>query len=290
MDLPTHQHISRRDIRDILVLTTIPIILAIIYYHTPHSFQTLLALDHTGPQPHAFWTNALVHRHEPGDKHLTGNLIAYALLTYPSWLLYRIRNTRRQFWAAFTTFLLVTPIAGSLTSYITFHELLGFTITNDRGFSGVIGAITSFLLMTIIYTVADTQEDRAATISIWLYTGYLVIGLGILTNRFIVTALGFMLLVAAGIALATKYNDVPDVLFTWGDDHFVLAVVLIAAALTSTIGFAASLPADITSDDSIKNIFAHAAGLLIGMLVALMLRYRTQQSFTTASGEGVVRD
>ena len=66
--------------------------------------------------------------------------------------------------------------------------------------------------------------------------------------------------------------------------------MLIVAAITSTIGFAASLPADITTDDSIKNIFTHAAGLLFGMVVALGLRYRAQQSFTTVSGEKVIRD
>lgn len=49
--------------------------------------------------------------------------------------------------------------------------------------------------------------------------------------------------------------------------------MLVVAILVSVLGFAASLPSDITSGGELTNIVAHGAGILFGMAVAGSLRY-----------------
>lgn len=284
MGVNHRQQITARRVSEAAILLLTPAVLAIIYYLTPLSFQQQLVLDHTAPQIHAFWTNALVHEHRPRDSHLLGNLIGYTLLVFPCWLLYLYRGQNRRFWIGLALILAVGPLIASLSSYLAFHEILGLQIRNDRGFSGVVGAIDGFLIMTILGTFAQQQEEPVAMLSTGLYFGYLITGLGAVTLR--VPFLGFGLLIVAITYAATRtaYVARPEELAAWGENHRSLSTVLVIAALVSALVFATALPTNIVTDSNgLKNIVAHGAGIIFGMAVAASLRNSTRTEMTDES-------
>jgi len=258
---------------EVITLLSIPLILAVIYYLTPISFQHHLVLDHTNPVPHTFWTNSLIHEHKPSDSHLIGNIVGYTILVLPCWALYIHRNQRRRFWIGFLILLTLGPFAASISSYLAFQEVLSLQIQSDRGFSGVVGAVDGFLVMTILQTFAQEQEEKVAMQSMGLYFAYLFIGLGALSSRYIILGIGLIALIAVFAGTQTKYMSHPEQLSEWGYNNRRLSLLLIIAALVSTFAFAAALPAEITSSSGgLKNIVAHGAGILFGMAVEVVLR------------------
>lgn len=278
MEMPEPPQITARDILKTLVLLTIPAVLAVIYYGTSLSFQQFLALDHTNPRLLNFWTNALVHDHRLGDGHLIGNIVGYLLLVFPCWILQIYRGMERRFWTGLTIILVIGPVIISASSYLAFYEIMGLEFQNDRGFSGVVSALAGFLLMSVLDTFAQKQEEPVAILSMGLYFGYLLLGLGIMTGR--ISAIGLGVLIIAGTYAGTRTRYVAPVieLSEWGHDNRRLSLVLIIAVFVSVFGFGASLPSDIISGSGVTNIVAHGAGLLFGMAVAATMRYQYQRA------------
>lgn len=266
-----------------MILLAIPGVLAAIYYLSPQSFQQSLVLDHTKPRIHNFWTNALAHEHRPEDGHLIGNSVGYLLLVFPCWILYRYRDQERKFWTGLAIILTIGPFIVSASSYITFYEILGLLIENDRGFSGVVSALAGFLLVSIVFVFAEEQEESVAILSTGLYFGCVMLGLGVLTRRITAIGLGLLVLIVIFAGTRTRYVARAAELADWGREHPPLSVVLVIAILVSVLGFAASLPADITSGDGLTNIVAHGTGFVFGMLVAGSFGYRKRQSSAEGS-------
>lgn len=259
---------------ELLFLTVIPITLACIYFLLPVSIQQQLVLDHTEPIAYTFWTNAFVHEPRPGDSHVIGNVVGYTLLIFPCWALYHLRERRRIFWTGFIIILTIGPFIISLSSYAAYHEILGLHIKNDRGFSGVVGAIDGFLLMSILQTFAQDQDEKVSHLSMGLYFSYLILGFGAITFRPVFLAFGVLVLALVFIGTRTEYIAAPEMLSNWCIQNRKLSIVIATAALVSTMAFAASLPADITtSSGGFKNIVAHGAGILFGMGLEVALRY-----------------
>lgn len=283
MNLPETPQIAARDLLKTLVLLAIPALLAVIYYGTSLSFQQSLALDHTNPRLYNFWTNALVHDHRPGDGHLIGNTVGYLLLVVPCWILHIYRGMERRFWTGLAIILAVGPFIISASSYIAFYEILGLEVQNDRGFSGVVGALAGFLLMSILYTFAQKQEEPVAMLSMGLYFGYMMLGLGVLTGRIVAIVIGLLIIVGIFAGTRTEYVASAAELADWGVANGRLSLVLVVATLVSVLGFAASLPSDITAGSGLTNIVAHGAGILFGMAVAGSLRYRHRRSSAEGS-------
>lgn len=270
--------ITNRDVFKTLVLLVIPVMLTVIYYGTSPSFQQTLALDHTNPHLYNFWTNALVHDHRPGDGHLLGNIVGYLLLVFPCWILQIYRDQERRFWTGLAIVIVIGPFIISASSYIAFYEILGLELQNDRGFSGIVGALAGLLLMSILYTFAQKQEESIAVLSMGLYFGYMMLGLGVLTGRVVAVGLGALIIVGMFAGTQTQYVASAAELSEWGNKNARLSLVLVVAILVSVLAFAASLPSDITSDGGVTNIVAHGTGILFGMAVAGSLRYHHRRS------------
>lgn len=283
MERPQIFTITYRDALKVQVLLAIPAILAVIYYFTSLSFQQTLVLDHTQPRIHNFWTNALVHEHQPGDRHLIGNLVGYLLLVFPCWVLYAYADRERIFWTGLAIILVISPFIVSASSYLAFYEFLGLEIENDRGFSGVVSTLAGFLLVSLLHTFAQKQEEPVAVLSMGLYSGYLMLGLGVLTGRIVATGLSVFIFIGTYAGTRTSYVASVVELSEWGSENKQLSLVLVVAILVSVLGSAASLPTDITSGDGLTNIVAHGAGLLFGMALAGSLQYRQRRSSTHGS-------
>lgn len=273
MELLGPRQIAARDIVKTIVILVIPGVLAGIYVGTSLSFQQSLALDHTNPRLLNFWTNAFIHDHRPSDGHLIGNIIGYLLLVFPCWILHVDCDLEQRFWTGLTIILAVGPFIVSASSYIAFSVFLGLEFQSDRGFSGVVSALAGFLLVSVLDAFAQTQEGSVAVLSMGLYFGYLILGLGVLTGRTGAIGLGIVIFVGTYAATRTEYVAPVSELSEWGYTNPRLSRVLILAVFVSVLGFGASLPSEITSGRGVTNIVAHGAGILFGMAVAGSLQY-----------------
>lgn len=262
----------RRNLFEAAILLSIPAVLALLYYIVPIPIQEQLTLNHTNPRWYAFWTNAYVHEHQSGDRHLLMNVVAYLLLIFPTLAIYKLHCQARRFWISFIVILAVTPLVSSSSSYIAFQEILGLQILNDRGFSGVVGAFDGFLIVTILSVFASEQPEPVGIHSMGLYFAYLIMGLGAVTSRPLFLGIGVLGLLITLLATKTDYVSTWPELSDWGFNNPRLSVVLIAAIFVSALAFAAALPSDITSGDgSLKNIVAHGAGVVFGLGVAVVV-------------------
>lgn len=256
-----------------IILSLIPLILASIYYLTPVPIQHTLVLDHTDPVVYTFWTNSLIHSHQSASIHLINNLVWYSLLIFPCWSLYCFLDERRKFWSAFLLLIILGPLVASLSSYVIFEVIMDFGIQNDRGFSGVVGAIGGFLLMSIIGTFVQEQEEKISILSMGMYFSILLLQLGITTSRKLWTLAGLSSLTAVSAGSNTQYMSSFPKLHNWMMENSRLSFLILICVCVSVMAFSASLPSNIiSSSGAIKNIVAHGAGILFGMGVQILLR------------------
>lgn len=270
----------RQTLFELAALGLLPGFLALIYYWTPQSFQAQMVLDHTDPQLHTFWTASFIHEHRPDDSHLIGNIVGYLLLIYPTWLLYRVKNQTRRFWLIVAVILTVGPLVINGGSYFFLHEYLNLQILRDRGFSGIVGAFTGFLLMSILNTVGEEQEEKTAILSSGLYATYLMLGFGLVTIRPPIIGLGVLFAIMTIFGIRTGYVSTRGELAEWVKNNRMMAAVLTIAAFVSVLAFTASLPAEITNDSGgFTNIASHGFGILFGMVIEYQKTVRRNLTF-----------
>jgi len=262
-----------------IILSLIPLVLASIFYLVPVPVQQTLALDHTDPVLYTFWTNSLIHSHQSGSGHLINNIVWYSLIIFPCWSLYCFLDERRKFWSGFFILILFAPLVASLSSYVIFEVIMDFGIRADRGFSGVVGAVGGFLLMSIITTFVREQGEKVSVLSVGLYFSILVLQLGISTSRKLWTSVGLISLTIVSAGSNTEYLSSFQKLQNWMTENSRLSILILMCVFVSVMVFAASLPSNIVSSSGgLKNIVAHGAGLLFGMGVQIYL-----SNYSTAS-------
>lgn len=255
------------------ILSLIPLILTSIYYLVPVPVQQTLVLDHTDPVVYTFWTNSLIHSHQSASSHLFNNVVWYSLLIFPCWSLYCFLDERQKFWSGFLILIILGPLVASLSSYVMFELIMDFGIENDRGFSGVVGAIGGFLLISIIGTFAQEQGEKMSILSIGVYFSILLLQLGITTSRKLWTLAGLSSLTIVSAGSNTQYMSSFPELHSWVIENSRLSFLILICACVSVMVFSASLPSNIiSSSGAIKNIVAHGAGLLFGIGVQILLR------------------
>ncbi|WP_133304647.1 hypothetical protein [Halonotius aquaticus] len=154
-----------------------------------------------------------------------------------------------------------------------FEVIMDFGIQNDRGFSGVVGAIGGFLLMSIIGTFVQEQEEKISILSMGMYFSILLLQLGITTSRKLWTLAGLSSLTAVSAGSNTQYMSSFPKLHNWMMENSRLSLLILICVCVSVMAFSASLPSNIiSSSGAIKNIVAHGAGILFGMGVQILLR------------------
>lgn len=271
--MQSHQSDTAKRIAEAIILSSIPLILASIYYFVPVPIQQTFILDHTDPDVYAFWTNSLIHSHQSGSSHLINNLVGYTVLIFPCWCLYDFLDSNRKFWLGFFILILFTPLVASFSSYVAFQAILDLGIHNDRGFSGFVAAIGGFLLMSVINTFVREQEEQVAVLSMGMYFSILLLHLGITTSRNLWTIAGFSSLTIMSAGSNTQHIASFQKLHNWIIKNSRLTVLVLTCVCVSVMVFTASLPSNIiSSSGGIKNIVAHGAGLLFGMGVQVYLR------------------
>lgn len=253
---------------ELSILVAIPVALTALYFWTSRSIQELLVLNHTDPDFYTFWTASFVHEHRPDHSHLYRNINAYLLLIIPTWILYQLKNERKRFWLYLVAILIIGPIVINGASYVLLQEIAGHQILRDRGFSGLVGAIDGLLIGTILNTVAQEQEEKVGIFSVTIFFSYLMLGLGVVTQRPLALFLGVVMLLGIFIGIQLEIMASIDEWLDWVKSQPATAAILVIAAFASALVLAGSLPQNLNSaSGGTINIASHGFGIIFGLLL-----------------------
>lgn len=159
---------------DIALLVGIAALLALIHFFVPQWLQNQLVFEYENLNPFTMWTSAYVHL-EYTD--LQENMLGYLVGVFPSLLIYTYRDRRKQFWGAMLIFLVVFPLHISTSSYMFFGHVFGVTESIvSKGFAGIVGGLTGFLLISIGAFLWD-EYDFWTGVSATLFVILMLLGL-----------------------------------------------------------------------------------------------------------------
>lgn len=248
------------------LVVSVPFLLAAIHFLIPPTLQNAITL-HPDNQWFAFLTTAYVHN---SDAHLFGNIVGYALATGYAYYLCLQAGLRQWFRRTLLASLIVLPPLVNLASRAIFLSRYGQVPQNTLGFSGVAAGLGGFLLVALgVYLATRYNRDLGQSVALATF-------LLLMLEVDLVYSGGFRLpvtgLVFAGWALiGGSYGWEHDVRNTnrLATLHETAIVVVVLAVLSYIV--LALFPANVVSDGSMTNVFAHAAGFLYGGTISAIL-------------------
>lgn len=248
--------------------------LLVVHYLLPESVAELLAFRHARPVPHTLLTAAYVHA---SDAHLFGNLTGYFTGCLMAYVLCLQAGRRRWFRRTFAALVVVLPVLVNAANYAAFALVFPGIEPVSRGFSGVTAGFGGFVFVAFLGYLA-TRYDRST-----VFLASLVLVSGLLAEVHFIYAgrAGALVWAALGLGVAA--------LVAWdarvrgwrvprtrrGLARTADAVVPAALVVVTLAYFVYALfPADVVTRGRIVNVFAHAAGFVLGGSLATVVRAR----------------
>jgi hypothetical protein len=250
----------------------IALTLVAIHFLTPTALQQQLALTPSDPQWYSVFTAAYVHA---STSHLSGNLIGYFLAVGFAYGLCFHTNRRQWFRRTTIALLLVTPIVLNIGNALAFGTVLPEVEGYSRGFSGVVGAFSGFLLVAFVIAVKDTYgSELAEVVGVSLVLLLLLLVSVVYSGGVQPLVAG---LVALGIGLqviGTLYErdwELPTVKVASRAAAFQVVsgglVVTVLAVLVLLL-----FPAALVEGGTFTNIVGHGVGVLTGCILSVTVR------------------
>ena len=250
---------------DLVLLLSVPLVL-IGLYQLPPSVKLQLALEYLHPTLLAAYTAHFVHL---TAGHLAANLVGYIVLVPQLYVLAVLADRRREFLAAFATFLVAFPLALSLLNVLIERPRIGY------GFSGIVMAFFGLLpILLLDYVGVQFSEGIGIEHSPALF----FFGIGIIalwaTPLTPVTA---AIAIIAGLASAFYLRHLMGTLSISIRRGLRRAVGrtgyfefgLVGLYLFALFPFAA-FPRDPVGAGTILNIYTHFLGFGLGYLVSFI--------------------
>ncbi len=267
---------SRTVIRDLALIGIVAAVLVWIHVALPPAVRTRLAFRHETVDPVSLYTSAFVHL---DLAHLAGNVAGYVAAAIVAYGLCVQVGHRRWFRVTFVGFLLVMPVAVSLTSYGVIGLLYPAIEPVSRGFSGVGAGFAGFVFVALLAALNRLYDYRVAGyagLAIWLlllfevyfiYVGNVTLPVGGL----FAVGWGACLL---GIGRESTRRGVHSRPRSRLELIQVAQTVLVVVLLVSFVSVL--FPPDIVEDGAVTNVFAHAAGFLYGIGGASLTAWYTR--------------
>jgi membrane associated rhomboid family serine protease len=256
---------SQTVVRDLGSIGAVAALLVWVHVALPPAAKTRLAFRHEAVDPVTLYTSAFVHL---DLMHLLGNVAGYVAAALVAYGLCVQVGDRRWFRVTFAGFLLVLPVAVSLTSYAVIGLLYPGIEPVSRGFSGVGAGFAGFVFVTLLAALHRLYDYRVAGytgLAIWLlllfevyliYVGDVTMPVG---GLFVVgwgaCLWGLGRASAASAMLSPPRSRLELLQFV----QTVLVVVLLVSFVSVLF------PPEIVEDGAVTNVFAHAAGFLYGI-------------------------
>jgi membrane associated rhomboid family serine protease len=265
---PVEGYTRRQTALDLAGVAAVPGLLIAVHVATSAPDRYRLAFAHGEFAVHTLVTAAYVHA---DLAHLFGNVVGYLLPTLYAYVLCLRVGRRRWFLLTTLSLLVVLPVAVNVADYLVLTALYPTIEVVTRGFSGVAAGFGGFLLVALVVSIRDRVRDlgwrvgQVAVLVVLLELDVIYVG-GVRPATVALVALGVALSLGEywyryDVALPATAGDRRAVLVEAGE----VVVVLLALVLQ----VAAMFPAQLVQDGTLVGVFAHAAGFLFGVAVAL---------------------
>ncbi|WP_299263837.1 hypothetical protein [Halorientalis sp.] len=265
---------SRTALRDLGLIGVVAAVLVWAHVALPPAVRTRLAFRHETIDPVSLYTSAFVHL---DVAHLVGNVAGYVAAALVAYGLCVQVDHRRWFRVTFAGFLLVLPVAVSLTSYAVIGLLYPGIEPVSRGFSGVGAGFAGFVFVALLAALNRLYDYRVtgyAGLAIWLLLLFEVYLIYVGTVTLPVAglfAVGWGVC-AWGISRESKGPTIQSRPSSRAELIQVTQTALVVVLLVSFVSVL--FPPTIVEDGAVTNVFAHAAGFLYGIGgAALTARY-----------------
>lgn len=258
---------------DMLGIVSVPVLLIGIHVLGSARFHDLLTYTSTAPTLHGLFGHWAVHYSE---LHLLENAAGFLFVACLAYGLAWISDERRWFRLSMVTILLVVPALSAVVSSRGFAAVTPELAYQARGASAVVAAVVGLAYVLSLGVVRRTYDLRATlsvggTTLIAVLTVLLVQVGSVPTRRTLaLPGVAAAILVFDGGLRLWAGSPGPETALA-DIDVCALARAGVAALLVALVmagTFLALFPADPFLGPSITNVFAHAAGFLLGALVA----------------------
>lgn len=271
-----HEAFDRQLLADAGVVSLLVVFLTAVHVVLPAGQRSIFVFNHDAFEPWTLLTSAYVHH---DILHLVNNLVGFLIATgVVYWLCWRL-DARRWFRVTTATFVIALPILVNVSSYTIFRVVVPNASPTGRGFSGVVAGFVGFLFAALLVWIA-AQTSR--TIAVYLGEGVAVLmawTLAVIYSGFELHVAG-LVLVGVGFSGWGILTEIDPVRIR-GQWRKSLSELKVGFGLTLVLLWflIALFPPNFTDGEVVTNIFAHAAGFVWGVLIALILRQGRSQLF-----------
>lgn len=254
---------------DLLMLAAVAALLFGLHEHLSSAQKARLAFRQSIHRPETFLTAAYLHI---DDAHLAGNLVGYAAVSLWTYALCVRAGERR--WFHFTTLAMLglVPILANASSTVLWETVVRGDLPASRGFSGVVAAFGGFLAVALLVFLRG-RYGRSTVQSVGFVLLFVV-----LAELLVIYADSPPILGAATIGIGillvlVRFVDrsMPGGLPERWNDWAALASAVLAISVTLallSVLVVGLFPVELVQDGSVTNVFAHASGLVWGVVVS----------------------
>ena len=273
---------GREVVTDLVGLVGVVVPLVAVYYLVPAGVQEQLVLDYRSPTVTDVFASTYLHNPGPGAIHLWGNVLSFLLVALPAWWLHLLTGRRRQFWMVMTAILFVFPVFVSAGSYAWFTYVLDASSVTTRGFSGVVGAVAGYLIISVLFHVATIrEEDLLRSLSGVIVSAVTATLLVVNADQFVPVLVVVRDVVPpsalAATALGTVYTTrrlhvvEPRSMAAWGERNPGEAAAVVVGTVAFVAVFMAAFPSNPAPSGPVVNVVAHGTGVLLGVLTCAVV-------------------
>jgi len=260
----------------LVVLLSIPVLLAGIHATTTEAIRTQLYFSLTDPLWYTAWTAAAVHG---SWTHLEANMVAYLLATLTGYAIYtKWKRERLMLWI-FAVVLVTTPPVQSLIDYAVLNIHLNAVgpDAHTKGFSGVVGAFVGMLIASIggyIRHHTNTTIGNHAILTVFFLASIVLFAVYPPDGHLLIVTAA-LLLMGFGITTYTivtelSIRDATGIRNRINQALDDVALVYVSTVVALTLVYL-SFPADPGAGETTANIIAHLTGIVYGFLATTTL-------------------
>ena len=251
-------------LEDGILIGGVAFLLVVVHLTVPDTVRARYAFDHGSLDPVTVFTSAFVHI---DGQHLLGNVTGFVAAAALAYGLALQIDRRDWFRATFALYLLVLPIVVSLTSYALLSWRYPGIDPVTQGFSGIGAAFVGFVFVAFVAVLRRAFGSRSALfvgLAVWLL---LLLEVYVIYAGTLTLAVGVAVAIGWGCSLWGLLGELElaegELAGVWQPVGYVVTVVVLL-----TLFVAVLFPRRVVADGTVTNVFAHASGLLYGIVGA----------------------
>jgi len=254
-----------------LILILLPVLLCIIIYFTPRSFQEIFVLNLNNLNYWSWFTYIFLHENLA---HISMNMLIYVLAIVSAYILTPKEDKKTFVWILYFAIVLIPLITLLLIIYLRNIRLFPINLINSRGFSGIsAGAlgILGYAISKVIYLSSKGNKS----ITRLLYATYYIFlpSLAVMAlnlNYFFSIGIGVLWLVIVALWTILSITHAKKNKIKLKENPLYIKHLIIPM-LILLIGVFLMSPKNLAANGSLVNTPAHLFGFLIGWALSFII-------------------